>query len=168
MRVFRFGSDEGSPHFDKQAAGGFGSIKLCLRMRTRRHMARPSPRWEGPLIADKPLAGQRICRINASKIINAVIAPISAIVTYKLVPWIKTKTTVEQQKLPEATVKTLVFAAEQLYGAGEGSAKLGYVVAELEKRGFTADRVAIEATVKENLAALHATKEAAAVHVEIE
>ena len=106
--------------------------------------------------------------IDITTIINAVIALIGAIITYKVVPWIKTKTTVEQQKLLEATVKTLVFAAEQLYGAGEGTAKLDYVVDELEKRGFTADRVAIEATVKENLAALHATKNAAPVHVEIE
>ena len=55
--------------------------------------------------------------IDITTIINAVIALIGAIVTYKVVPWIKTKTTVEQQKLLEATVKTLVFAAEQLYGA---------------------------------------------------
>lgn len=65
-------------------------------------------------------------------------------------------------------MKALIFAAEQLYGAGKVSAKLDYVVDELEKRGFTADRVAIEATVKENPAALHATKEATPVHVEIE
>jgi len=42
------------------------------------------------------------------------------------------------------------------------------VVGQTGKHGFTADSVAIETTVRENLAALHATKEAAAVHVEIE
>ena len=48
-----------------------------------------------------------------------------------------------------ATLRTLVYAAEQLYGAGKGAEKLDYVIAELEKRGFTADRAEIEAAVAE-------------------
>ena len=44
-----------------------------------------------------------------------------------------------------------MYAAEQLYGAGKGAEKLDYVISELEKRGFTADRAAIEAAVAEQL-----------------
>ena len=100
--------------------------------------------------------------IDLTPIVEAIIAIIAALITTKLIPWIKTKTSNEQQALLKATAKTLVFAAEQLYGAGEGAAKLDYVVTELEEKGFTADRAAIEAIVKENIAALHAAKPAAA------
>lgn len=85
--------------------------------------------------------------IDLTPICQAIIALLAALVTYKLVPWIKSKTTAEQQALLSATVKTLVYAAEQLYGAGKGAEKLDYVIAELEERGFTADRAEIEAAV---------------------
>lgn len=96
--------------------------------------------------------------IDLTPIIQAIIALLAAIVTYKLIPWIKTKTTNEQQQLIAATVKTLVFAAEQLYGAGEGEAKLEYVKTQLEEKGFTADIAQIEAAIKENYEALHSAK----------
>ena len=86
--------------------------------------------------------------IDLTPIFEVVIALIAALITYKLIPWIKARTTNEQQALLQATVKTLAYAAEQLYGAGKGAAKLDYVMTELEKRGFTADRAAIEAAVR--------------------
>ena len=99
--------------------------------------------------------------IDLTAIIEAIISIVVSIIAYKLIPWIKTKTTNEQQALLRATIKTLVFAADQLYGAGEGAAKLDYVVEQLEEKGFTADRAAIEAIVKENIVALHTAKPAA-------
>lgn len=86
--------------------------------------------------------------IDLTAIVNAVIALIAALVSYKLIPWIKAKTTVEQQTLLEITVNTLVFAAEQLYGSGHGDEKFNYVSEELKKRGFTVDKASIEAEVK--------------------
>ena len=85
--------------------------------------------------------------IDLTPIFQAIIALLAALVTYKLIPWIKARTTESQQALLTATVKTLVYAAEQLYGAGKGAEKLDYVIKELEARGFTADRAAIEAAV---------------------
>lgn len=96
--------------------------------------------------------------IDLTPIIQAIIALLAAIVTYKLIPWIKAKTTNEQQALLRAAVVTLVFAAEQIYGAGSGAEKLDYVIAELQKKGFTADRNEIEAVIKEYTDALHAKK----------
>lgn len=96
--------------------------------------------------------------IDITPIVQAIIALVAALITAKLVPWIKARTTVEQQALLRATIKTLVFAAEQLYGAGEGEQKLDYVIKQLEDRGFTANRAEIEAVIKENLTALHAEK----------
>ena len=89
--------------------------------------------------------------IDITPVINAVIALLAAGVSVFLIPWIKSKTTAEQQALLTATVRTLVYAAEQLYGAGHGAEKLDYVIKELEARGFTADRAAIEAAVAEEL-----------------
>ena len=48
-----------------------------------------------------------------------------------------------------STIRILVYAAEQLYGAGRGSTKYQYVEDELEKRGLSVDAAAIEATVSE-------------------
>ena len=98
--------------------------------------------------------------IDITPIINAVIALAAAGVTVFLIPWIKSKTTAEQQSLLAATVKTLVYAAEQLYGAGKGAEKLDYVIKELEARGFTADRAAIEAAVAEQLNSANSGAEA--------
>lgn len=87
--------------------------------------------------------------IDLTDIIQAVIALIVALITYKVIPWIKAKTTESQQAILMATVRTLVYAAEQLYGAGKGDEKLQYVKRKLEEKGFDVDIDAIEAAVKE-------------------
>ncbi len=96
--------------------------------------------------------------IDLTPIIQAVIALITALITARVIPWIKAKTTNEQQKRLSAVVKTLVFAAEQLYGAGNGQEKLNYVVTRLGEKGFEIDMDEIEAAIKEHTAALHAGK----------
>lgn len=93
--------------------------------------------------------------IDLTPILQAMIALLASLVTYKLIPWIKARTTNEQQAMLRATIKTLVFAAEQIYGAGNGDGKMAWVVEQLEKKGFTADRTEIEAAVKANTEALH-------------
>lgn len=87
--------------------------------------------------------------IDLTPILEAIIALIAALVTYKVIPWIKSKTTESQQAILMATVRTLVYAAEQLYGAGKGKEKLAYVKQKLEEKGFDIDVDAIEAAVKE-------------------
>ena len=66
-----------------------------------------------------------------------------------MIPWLKSKTTKEQQDYLLATARVLVYAAEQLFGAGKGADKFAYVTAELEKRGLKVDAAAIEAAVRE-------------------
>ena len=87
--------------------------------------------------------------IDLTDIIQAAIALIVALITYKVIPWIKAKTTESQQAVLMATVRTLVYAAEQLYGAGKGDEKLQYVKQKLEEKGFDIYVDAIEAAVKE-------------------
>ena len=48
-----------------------------------------------------------------------------------------------------STIRILVYAAEQIYGAGKGSSKYQYVQNELEERGLKVDAAAIEAAVRE-------------------
>ena len=87
--------------------------------------------------------------IDLTPIINAIIALLGAIITVKVIPWIKAKTTNEQQATLKAVVKTLVFAAEQMYGAGHGSEKLEFVCERLRLSGYDVDKVEIEAAVGE-------------------
>lgn len=85
--------------------------------------------------------------IDLTPIINAIIALLASIITIKVIPWIKAKTTNEQQAMLRATVKTLVFAAEQIYGASNGENKLEYVCEMLRDKGYDVDRIEIEAAV---------------------
>ena len=82
---------------------------------------------------------------NHKKTVDAVAA---ALITYKLLPWLKVKLSNEQQAALTAAVKVLAYAAEQVYGAGRGDEKLKYVEEGLRERGFEVDRAAIEAAVK--------------------
>lgn len=85
--------------------------------------------------------------INLTPILVGLILLIGALVSLRLWPWIKAKTTKEQYANMQAVVRTLVYAAEQLYGANRGQEKLEYVCAELRKRGFEVDLSEIEAAV---------------------
>ena len=87
--------------------------------------------------------------INLTPIIQAIIALLAALVTYRLIPWIKARTTQTQQANMRALYKVLVFAAEQLYGAGNGKQKLEYVKDWLEERGYDVNVAEIEAAVGE-------------------
>lgn len=98
--------------------------------------------------------------IDLTPIINAIIALLASIITIKVIPWIKAKTTIEQQNMIRAAVVTLVFAAEQIYGAGRGSEKLDYVKAKLIEKGYDVDVDEIEAVIKEYTDALHTGKAA--------
>ena len=95
--------------------------------------------------------------MNITNIIEIVIALIGVVISSFLIPWLKSKTTEVQRERISAVVKTLVSAAEQLYGAGCGAEKLAYVEAALKGMGYTIDiddtgdslRAMIEAAVLE-------------------
>lgn len=86
--------------------------------------------------------------IDLTTLANALIALVAAVITAFVIPWIRSKTTAQQRTLLESVVKTLVYAAEQLYGAGNGEDKLQYVIDRLNAMGYTVDLPLIEATVK--------------------
>ena len=87
--------------------------------------------------------------IDLTPLFQALIAFLAALVTYKLVPWIQARTTAQQQELLRAAVSVVVFAAEQLFGAGNGKEKMMYVKGRLAEKGFKIDIDEIESAVRE-------------------
>lgn len=85
--------------------------------------------------------------IYLTGLMNAAIAVLGALVTYRLLPWIRARTTQNQQEGLTACARTLVYAAEQLYRTGVVQDRLKYVEDGLRKQGYTVDRDAIEAAV---------------------
>lgn len=77
--------------------------------------------------------------IDLTPVFQAVIALIAALISYKLIPWIKSKTTGQQQNNLYAAAQIAVYAAEQIYGAGQGQDKFQYVLDSLEAAGFKLD-----------------------------
>lgn len=86
--------------------------------------------------------------IDLTPILEALLGLLAAIITAKVIPWINAKTTNEQQKKIKAAVRTAVFAAEQVYGAGHGKEKLDYAAKYLRKHGYEVDLDQIEAAVR--------------------
>ena len=88
--------------------------------------------------------------INLTHITLAIIDLIAVLITYRLVPWIKARTTNEQQAYMRALIKAGVYAAEQLYQAdGMGEKKMAHVQDFLLGHGFDVDVNEIEAAVGE-------------------
>ena len=87
--------------------------------------------------------------IDLTPIIQAILALLAALITYRLIPWIKERTIASQQENLRATIRVLVFAAEQFYGAGQGKEKMQYVKGWLADRGYDVNEAEIEAAVGE-------------------
>lgn len=86
--------------------------------------------------------------VDLTPIIRAAITLMAALITYRLVPWIKARTTEQQQANLAALASTLVYAAEQLFGANRGAEKLAYVTDILRKRGYDVDSQEVLAVVE--------------------
>ena len=88
------------------------------------------------------------------KIILAIIALLSTIITYVLVPYLRSKTTEKQRSNIYTLVMLAVQAAEQIYiKQGEGQKKKEYVIGYLSSKGIKLTiedlDMMIEAAVKE-------------------
>lgn len=86
--------------------------------------------------------------IDLTPIFQAVIALLAALVTYKLIPWIKTKTDKNQQENLYAAARIAVYAAEQLYGANRGNEKLEYARQALLAAGYDVNTEAMRAAIE--------------------
>ena len=101
-------------------------------------------------------------QIDLTQIAVAIIALLSALVTRFVIPWLKSKTginidkmTENQQYLLKLAINTAVKAAEQLYNSDEGQKKKAYVVGILEAQGFSIDSSAVDAAIEAAVLELH-------------
>lgn len=90
-----------------------------------------------------------IQNIDLTPLFQAIITILGLVITYKVTPWLKAKLTESQFNYLKSATRSAVFAAEQLYGAGNGKEKLKYVIGHLEAKGFTVDADVIEEQVYE-------------------
>ena len=86
--------------------------------------------------------------IDLTPIFQAVVALLAAIITFRVIPWIKARTN-EQQANLLAAARSAVFAAEQIYGANNGDLKLDYALDLLEDRGYHLDRDILRSVVED-------------------
>ena len=91
--------------------------------------------------------------VDLTPLLQAVIAIAATMVTGWLLPWIKAKTTEKQRENVAALTRTVVFAAEQMFGAGHGDEKLRFALEQMQRAGYKVDadllRASIEEAVKE-------------------
>lgn len=82
---------------------------------------------------------------DITPLVLVVLDVVAIVITAYLIPWLKARTTEQQQQELSAWVKIAVQAAEQIYkGSGLGSTKKQYVVNFLAAKGLIVDVDAIE------------------------
>lgn len=90
--------------------------------------------------------------LDMYQIVVGIIAVLSAIVVYFIIPFIRANTEVKDVEAVLILVRQAVMAAEQIYkGQGKGAIKYKYVKDKLKDLGLSDDEieVLIEAAVKE-------------------
>ena len=87
--------------------------------------------------------GQEAVLLDLTKLAQAVISLAAGIVSLYLVPWLRSKLTNEQL----SKVQIAVYAAEKLYGAGNGDQKLAYAEEILRKHGIRLDTATLKAMI---------------------
>lgn len=88
-------------------------------------------------------------QFDITPIIKALYALIVAILTAFVIPYIRSKTTAQQQAEINEWVKIAVNAAEQIFtGSGRGREKKNYVLAFLAAHDMVVDEDAVDALIE--------------------
>lgn len=93
--------------------------------------------------------------MNITPVIEAVVALIAAILTYILVPWVKSQQTAQQTAELLKWVEIAVMAAEQLFDSTQGEEKKRAVLAFLKEKGFRFNEGEIDSAVEAAVLKLH-------------
>lgn len=92
---------------------------------------------------------ERKVSMDITIIIESVFALIAAVITAIVIPYIKSRTTAQQQDQINAWVKIAVAAAEQIYtGSGRGQEKKDYVISWLREHGVSVDESKLDAMIE--------------------
>lgn len=87
--------------------------------------------------------------MNITPILQAVAALLATVITFVVVPYIKSRTTASQQSQINEWVRIAVAAAEQIYSApGKGDDKKAYVLTWLREHGVTVDEAQLDALIE--------------------
>lgn len=93
--------------------------------------------------------------IDLTPIANAAITLATALITAFLIPYIKSKTTTEQQSQIKAWARIAVSAAEQIYsGPGRGAEKKEYVQSFLQSKGYKVDFDTLDTLIESEVSLL--------------
>lgn len=88
-------------------------------------------------------------------IIEAVFALVAAVITAIVIPYIKSRTTAQQQAEINAWVEIAVTAAQQLYHQADGAARKEYVKDFLAGKGYDVDGEEIDNAIEAAVLRLH-------------
>ena len=91
--------------------------------------------------------GQGTVLLVLTKLALAIISLAAGIVSLFLVAWLRSKLTNEQLSKAKSWVQIAVFAAEKLYGAGNGDKKLAYAEEILREHGIRLDTATLKAMI---------------------
>ena len=101
-------------------------------------------------------------QIDITKIFELVITLLCTVVTGFLVPWLRSKISVEKGNISQLqadmlrlAATTAVTAAEQIYNSDEGQKKKAYVLAYLEQQGYDVNSTAIDALIEACVLEIH-------------
>lgn len=88
-------------------------------------------------------------KIDLTPVFQSIIALLAALVTYKFIPFIRSKVTQQQFSNLEAAARVAVYAAEQMFASGENEKKLDYAVEQVAKAGFNLDITTIRSAIEQ-------------------
>lgn len=77
--------------------------------------------------------------LDITPVVQVLISALAILLTKYAIPWLKSHTSAEKYKNAETLVNVAVYAAEQMYGAGNGDKKLKYAQEWLSERGVYVD-----------------------------
>lgn len=95
---------------------------------------------------------------DVTNVIEALFALLTVCITTFVIPYIKSRTTAQQQEELAAWVKIAVAAAEQIFtGSGRGAEKKEYVLEWLTSRNIKVDEDRLDAMIESAVYALKNT-----------
>lgn len=92
---------------------------------------------------------------DLTQIVSAIVALCAAVITYVIIPYIKSKTDEQKQEELLKWVKIAVAAAEQIYKQNDGELKKQTVLAYLKEKGYDIDAKEIDNAVEAAVIELH-------------
>ena len=105
-----------------------------------------------------------MAEFNITPYVIGILGLLSLFISNCLVPMIRSKLNLNQQEILQAASRTVVYAAEQLFGTKKGEEKLAYATERLQERlkkyGIKMDNGAIRPYIEAAVKALKFEQEA--------